>query len=127
MTSVGTRTCDQFFVVSHGAYGMAALSEGRLAAALSDPPPPIDQPATASRVGSMRELTRGSRTRLSSAARAWSPRAGGWSNAPSVLIPMTTKPCEASRWPSHWWSPHDERKPGRIATAPNVPWEVSVG
>ena len=40
---------------------------------------------------------------------------------------MTTKPCEASRGPSHEMLDWVAVKPGEIATAPNVPSEVLVG
>jgi hypothetical protein len=44
-----------------------------------------------------------------------------------VSMPTTTKPCDAIRGPSHERLDQVAVNPGEIATAPNVPWPVSVG
>jgi hypothetical protein len=42
-------------------------------------------------------------------------------------MPITTKPCEAIRGPSQARLDQRAVKPGEMATAPKVPWLVSVG
>ena len=66
-------------------------------------------------------------TAQSSAARSWAPRDAGWSKREFVSMPTTTKPCDASRGPSQSMLDQAAVKPGEIATAPKVPWLVSVG
>jgi hypothetical protein len=44
-----------------------------------------------------------------------------------VSIVMTTKPCDASRGPSHAMLDWVAVKPGEMATAPKVPSAVLVG
>ena len=51
----------------------------------------------------------------------------GWSKMELVLMLMTTKPWEATRRAIHAIVERVAVKPGAMATAPNVPWEVVVG
>ena len=44
-----------------------------------------------------------------------------------VSMPTTTNPWDASRGPIHEMLSHEDTNPGTIATAPKVPWVVSVG
>ena len=57
ITSTGTLTVEKLLVVLHGVSGTDAFNDGLSRAAISEPPPPIEWPATPSRLGSTRLRT----------------------------------------------------------------------
>src|SRR5689334_12659524 len=118
--SDGTTSCVNC-LLSQAHKEIAALSAGVLLAAISAPPPPIDQPMTATRAVSIFPFSGlpardCSALRLTSASKRAAARASGWSVVLFVPIVMVTIPCDARNGPQAAMDDCAERNPGTTAT-----------
>src|SRR4051794_19119799 len=116
--STGVRNEDQLVLVFHGARPTAALMAPLLLAASMVPPPPMDQPMTASRFLSTLLATRESLVSVRSAALSCWPRDAGRSPVELVSMVITTKPCEPTGAPYHGIDDGAALNPGPPATPP---------
>src|ERR1041384_7373583 len=107
-----------------GASGTAAWMFDDADSASSEPPPPMEWPATPRREPSARERTADGADELtaqfSAAISCW-PREAGWWRVLWVSMPTTTKPHDASRGPSQLMLDQRAVKPGEIETTGYVP------